>query len=585
MGLEVGGVPSDTEFLVIGSGFGGSVVAERLASAGREVCVVERGKSYPPGSFPRTPTALSANFWDPSEGLHGMFDMWSFSGLEAVVSSGLGGGSLIYANVMLRKDESWFTQPHPYRRGVEERWRFSRADLEEDYDAVEAFLQVQTLPNPATDPDLPDGFNLRKAAAFRAGVDNVVPVEYAPLAVRFRAAGDVPGIGMPLPDDEYPNIFGAPRRTCRMTGECDIGCNDGAKNSLDHTYLSAASFHGASIHERTEVRSIARRGDDRFDVGVVVHQPEAEGVRTDTSRLELKTITASRVILSAGTLGSTFLLLRNRERLRLNNPALGSRFCGNGDLLGFILNASRFLDSTNGPVITSYARYPDRSDTGSGEDLGMYLEDAGYPVFAAWLAEVAKSASLGKRLLGVSAKRILARWTGRRHTSLSGELSRILGHADLTAHSLPLLGMGRDVPDGTLYLRDGLGGTVLDTTWTTRTSMNYFDTMVKRMRAIADVLDGDFVANPTYLLRRVITVHPLGGCPADTSKSPGVVDRFGRVRSVPGLRVCDGSVFPGPVGANPSLTIAAFAHRVASDLLEEPAGAMAPDAEEFVEEP
>jgi cholesterol oxidase len=112
--------------------------------------------------------------------------------------------------------------------------------------------------------------------------------------------------------------------------------------------------------------------------------------------------------------------------------------------------------------------------------------------------------------------------------------------------------------------------------------MNYFDTMVKRMRAIADVLDGDFVANPTYLLRRVITVHPLGGCPADTSISPGVVDRFGRVRSVPGLRVCDGSVFPGPVGANPSLTIAAFAHRVAGDLLEEAPGAAAPDAEEFV---
>jgi cholesterol oxidase len=582
MGLEVGGVPSDTEFLVIGSGFGGSVVAERLAAAGRDVCVVERGKSYPPGSFPRTPTALAANFWDPSEGLHGMFDVWSFSGLESVVSSGLGGGSLIYANVMLRKDESWFTQPHPYQPGVEETWTFGRADLEADYDAVEAFLQVQTLPNPTTDSDLPDGFNLPKAAAFRAGVDNAVPVDYAPLAVRFRGAGNAPGIGMPLSDDGYPNIFGAQRRTCRMTGECDIGCNDGAKNSLDHTYLSAASFHDASIHERTEVRSIARRDDGRFDVGVVVHVPEAEGVRADTSRLELKTITAGRVILSAGTFGSTFLLLRNRDRLRLNNPALGSRFCGNGDLLGFILNAGRYLDSTNGPVITSYARYPDRADTGSRDDFGMYVEDAGYPVFAAWLAEVAASAGLGRRLVGASAKRMWARWAGRRRSSLSGDLSRILGHADLTGHSLPLLGMGRDIPDGTLYLRDGLGGSVLDTTWTTRTSMNYFDTMVNRMRAIADVLDGDFVANPTYLLRRVITVHPLGGCPADTSKSPGVVDSFGRVRSVPGLRVCDGSVFPGPVGANPSLTIAAFAHRVAGDLLEESPGAAAPDAEEFV---
>jgi cholesterol oxidase len=67
----------------------------------------------------------------------------------------------------------------------------------------------------------------------------------------------------------------------------------------------------------------------------------------------------------------------------------------------------------------------------------------------------------------------------------------------------------------------------------------------------------------------VITVHPLGGCPMDTSATPGVVDEYGRVRGVPGLRVCDGSVFPGPVGANPSLTIAAFADRVADDLIGE----------------
>src|SRR5688572_27072519 len=100
----------DTHFdaVIVGTGFGGSVMAYRLAEAGLRVCVLERGRAFPPGSFPRTPSGFAKNFWDPGEGLYGMYDVWSFKGLESLVSSGLGGGSLIYANVLLRKDEKWF---------------------------------------------------------------------------------------------------------------------------------------------------------------------------------------------------------------------------------------------------------------------------------------------------------------------------------------------------------------------------------------------------------------------------------------------------------------------------------------------
>src|SRR5690349_4193707 len=94
--------------VVIGSGFGGAVAAWRLAHEGLSVVVLERGKLYPRGSFPRTPYKMARNFWDPSEGLYGLFDIWSFRSLESVVASGVGGGSLIYANVLLRKDENWF---------------------------------------------------------------------------------------------------------------------------------------------------------------------------------------------------------------------------------------------------------------------------------------------------------------------------------------------------------------------------------------------------------------------------------------------------------------------------------------------
>src|SRR5688500_11802508 len=96
--------------VVIGSGFGGSVMAYRLAQAGQRVCVMERGRAYKPGSFPRGPRGFRSNFWDPSRGMHGMFNVWSFDDIEAVVASGLGGGSLIYANVLIRKDPTWFVR-------------------------------------------------------------------------------------------------------------------------------------------------------------------------------------------------------------------------------------------------------------------------------------------------------------------------------------------------------------------------------------------------------------------------------------------------------------------------------------------
>ena len=337
---------------MIGSGFGGSVMAAALAEAGTQVCVFERGRAYPPGSFPRTPDAMAENSWDPSVGLLGLFNVWSFTHMAAVVSSGLGGGSLIYANVMLEKPAEWFTQPRP--DGIGERHGRSMPPTSPTT-TPRCGNSSGFKPCPPTSPrDSPKTTRFLEASE-GAG-------SFAPLAVRFTDADGTPAVGAPLPPADYGSIFGSPRRsTCRLIGECDIGCNEGAKSSMDHTYLSKAHFDGASIHVLTEVKTIARRpaaqGDPYlFDVGYVVHG-DATGPRSGT-------IKAKRVILAAGGLGTTYLMLKNSTELEMPATSpVGERFCGNGDLLSLAKPPDdpdgTDFEATRGPVITAYREFDD----------------------------------------------------------------------------------------------------------------------------------------------------------------------------------------------------------------------------------
>ncbi|SCL24511.1 GMC oxidoreductase [Micromonospora inyonensis] len=563
------GQDEHVDVVVVGSGFGGAVAAYRFARADRRVVVLERGRAYPPGSFPRAPAGLGRNLWDPSEGLHGLFDVWSFRGLDAVVSSGLGGGSLIYANVLLRKDEKWFVQESPLPRGGYEHWPISRADLDPHYDEVERMLAPQRYPL-AVAPyhDTPKTVAMRDAAA-RLGLDWDLP----PLAVLFAPRpGDPPVPGAPIPDPPYGNLHGLPRRTCTLVGECDIGCNQGAKNSLDHTYLSAARHHGADLRTRCEVRELAPRPEGGYRVSYVVHDPARQGRRTATRRLPLRTLTCDRLVLAAGTLGTTWLLLRNRAAFPGLSRALGTRFSGNGDLLSFVTRAHhvgdghRSLEGSNGPVITSRIRVPDQLD-GGPPGRGYYVEDAGYPVFADWLAESSQLSGQVRRAVVFALHRLGAFVLGSARTNVSARLAALMGLSELSDGSLPLLGMGRDVPDGVMRLRRGH----LDVDWTTATSTGYFTALRATMRDIADALRGDFHDNPLSLLRKTVTVHPLGGAPMGRHPGEGVVDADGQVFGYPGLYVADGAAMPGAVGANPSLTIAAWADRLAERALA-PAG-------------
>jgi cholesterol oxidase len=555
------------DIAVIGSGFGGSVAAYELAKSGRSVVVLERGRAYPPGSFPRDPDGMSKNFWDPSKGLYGMYDVWSFRHSEAVVCSGLGGGSLIYANVLLRKPPEWFQRVLP-NHDIKP-WPVSYADLAPHYDVVEAMLGGNPLPTEAD-------HHCVKATEYSNAVKGAgYECQRPPLAVSFRDAQGRFGLSLPILEKQE-NLHHALRTTCRFCGECDIGCNYGSKNTLDFNYLSEAKRLGAELKTLCEVRSIAPslKGTEiqGYEIEYEQHSPD----RTSRSQAQPRSlIRARRVILAAGTLGSTYLLLRNRDKLPRLSSMLGCGYSTNGDLLAFAIECTktssgtkspRSIHAPSGPVITSAARvnFPN--------GLGGYVQDAGYPQFVSWLVEAYDIPRIWPRVLRFAINRWKAWWTGDPRSEIDAEVSRLIGSGVRSRSSLPLLGMGCDRANGKMRLRERPNGAtpMLDIDWSQTESRQCFEQLNRACEKITKQLGGNYLANPlTKYLHRLITVHPLGGCTMGENPEEGVVDSHGHVFHYPGLYVADGAILPGPTGANPSLTIAAMARRIALEIVNQ----------------
>jgi cholesterol oxidase len=559
-------MPEHFDVVIVGSGFGGSVMAFRLAEKGRRVCVLERGKAYPPNSFPRTPDAMGKNFWGPRYGLHGMYDLWSFRHLGAIVSSGLGGGSLIYANVLIRKDEKWFVHENLAQGGYED-WPVTREDLDPHYERVEAMLCAQKYPF-ASEPyaSTPKTRALRDAAdvLIRSGRYEEGELEWLlpSLAVTFGNPGEAPVPGAPIREAE-PNLHGLPRSTCRLCAECDIGCNYGSKNTLDFTYLSAAKRQrpGATILTGREVKRLAPRPSAGGGYAVTFLNHEAAPV---DGRAPIEEMTCDRLVLAAGAIGTPYLLLKNAKSFPGISAKLGTRFGGNGDILGVARDCTwGAIEPSHGPVITSALRVADALDGHGVRGRGFYVEDAGLPAFFQWMMTEADASNIAR---GLSfAKGWLGDHFGRDpHTNLSEQFSKLMGDGRKPATMMPMLGMGRDVPSGRMSLN---GDGDLDVDWDLDDSKAYFDRARGVMEDLAQAAGGRFMDDPVWYLNRSITVHPLGGCPMSRSIEEGVVDAAtGEVFGFPGLHIADGSIMPGPVGPNPSLTIAALADRFADRL-------------------
>lgn len=516
--------------VVIGSGFGGAVVASRLAQAGRSVCVLEQGRRWPPATYPRTFGQSASAVWDGRRRL-GFLEYRVFSRIDVIQGVGVGGGSLHYFNVQLRAPAEIFDRPE---------WPapLSRAVLDPYYERAEAMMTPGPLVPPAgeTMPERTEAF-LRGASG--AGFQPAL----VPIAVHTG------------PAREHP-VSGLAQQPCTYDAGCLLGCRSGAKNSLDMTYLPAGERAGMVIRPLHAVERIEPARDGRGYVVVARVLDEVNGATVaGEERLE-----ATSVVVAAGTLGSTELLLRARDHNRSLpglSPALGRRFSGNGDMLfGGTKNVDVDVHPSRGPSITAGA-FVNRA----GSSNLVQIQDLGYPSALMSLFDATLPTRPRLKALG----RAVGSYVGAARGGDQFRSVELFGGSPVPRF-LPFLGMGTDAADGRFRL-DHNGALRLD--WDPQASMAMFAEMEDGMRAISAALGGQYFRSALWRrpLRRLLTAHPLGGCVMSDSPATGVVDHHGEVFGHPGLFVVDGSAIPGPLAVNPSLTIAAVAERCAEWML------------------
>lgn len=541
--------------VVIGSGFGGSVFACRLAeSRSATVYVLERGCRYGRNQFARRPDQLREAFWDPEDGKFGVFEYQSFgtADIDVLTASGLGGGSLIYSNVLYEVPAEFFVG---WPGGI------NRQTLDPYYQKVLDMMEARSYP--VDEPTWPY-VDTPKSKALQRAYDRLsshplghpaARLEWPKLAIQFG----------PRPGEEKANRQGVKQTTCMMCGECNIGCNYHAKNTLDLNYLARAANHGAIIRPSAEVRAILPKADGS-GYTVVYSDPR--------NRSQLERLEAAYVIVAAGSLGSTKLLLRMKHsgQLPYLSPALGTKWSGNGDLLGFCVNSSDPIYAGTGPVITGAIRFFHGSYA-DGFPHGLYIEDAGLGNMLVWyFTAVTPTRQSLVEGLRAAWRYLKSGWIGGGEVTIGSDLGPIFfRESSLVSRTMLFLGMGRDRSSGIirLYPENPTLLTWMDDCdlhlhWDDGPSRLHLDRLRAGMKRLTAELGGRFFEARARHFTKYVAVHPLGGCPMGDSEHDGVVDaRTGETFGHKGVYVVDSSIIPTSVGPNPSLTIAAIAEMFA----------------------
>ncbi len=536
---------SHYDAVVVGSGYGASIAASRLARAGQRVCVLERGREFQPGEYPDTTVEAAAQFQMDNEHGHfgsktGLFDFRANDDIGVFLGCGLGGTSLVNAGVVLP------AEPRVLADAV---WPQA---LRDDADGMrDGYARAQDMLDPGSYPD--DFPPLEKLAALEAAGNHLGERFYRPpINVNYKPDG--------------VNHVGVYQRTCRLCGDCVSGCNYAAKNTLIMNYLPDARNHGAEIYTQLKVSHVDRREDGRW----LVHFEPIDFGREKFKAPEMF-VSADIVVLGAGALGSTEILLRSRDRGLELSDALGTHFSGNGDFLAFGYNTDRPVNGIGfgdhnvkelesvGPCIAGIIDIREQGDLSQG----LVIEEGVIPgALSVVLAQLFAAAAA---TVGDDSDEGVPDFFRERRRELHSLFGGAYGGA--MRNTITYLVMTHDDSRGTIELQDDRARVI----WRGVGSQPIFTRVNGLLEQATTGLGGNYVKNPIWTQlfgHDLVTVHPLGGCPMGEDAAGGVVDHKGRVFAGTagedvhdGLYVMDGSIIPRSLGVNPLFTISAVAER------------------------
>jgi cholesterol oxidase len=521
------------DWVVIGSGFGGSVSALRLAEKGYRVAVLEKGKRFEPRDFPKDNTDVRRWLWAPRLGAQGIFQMTFLDHVTILHGVGVGGGSLTYANTLPKPKASFFHSPAWSHLADWER------ELEPHYATARRMLGA------ATNPLVTPGDRVLAQIAKELGrEEHHHPTE---VSVFF---GE-PGVEV---DDPYFGGKGPRRVGCTHCGACMTGCRVGAKNTLDRNYLYLAEGLGAEIHPETEVtavRPLGAQGGYRIET------------RPSLGKGEARVVEAKNVVFAGGVIGTLPLLLSMKadpEGLPHLSERLGQKVRTNNESLIGVCAPESQEDFSRGVAITSILHTDEHSH------LEPVRYGAGSRFFQKLFVPHAPSDSAAERVLGSIGAflRHPLQWGRAFWLREYAEKTQVLLYMRTLEETLTLE-LGRSA------LRGFAKGLVskLDTPESAPTAnLPEASALAKRFGEFVGGLSGNLFTET--LMAAPTTAHILGGCVMGASAAEGVIDRDHRVFGYPGLYVIDGSAVSANPGVNPSLTITALAERAMSKVPSAP---------------
>ncbi len=570
----------DFDVVIIGSGYGGAIAASELAGCldkptneELSICILERGKEYLPGMFPSRFSDLPghARFSlpgssGPTRGREGLFDVKLGTDVTTIVANGVGGGSLINAGVMEIPRPSVFSDPWP-------------SELQNYESLLPYFEEAKELLGAALN-NKDNNISLHKTGSSK--LRKTVAFKKLAGKQQYRQAA------LTIAMQDKTNNANVALNACKLCGDCATGCNYSAKESLDTNLLVEAAFNGVDIFTGVTVLRIDQRNkDDLWEIFSTYTNKNLSERQGQAIRIRAK-----RVILAAGTLGSSEILLRSQQASKtlLFSEKLGEQFSTNGDMIAAGFGQNQKVNAVAnenhppaereiGPSITSII---DSNNKANGYTPELVLEELAIPGPLKIIFEETYTTANTFDWLS---------WADNsRHEYEHPLLDPYAVNPGAIFNTQIYAAMGNDGAGGQLRLKrqddKELGDGAVEIIWPEINKHPLFETQIhtfKDMETKAGV-GGTTIGNPIWQIlpdsmrflidnKRgpVLTVHPLGGCPMGNSSSQGVVNQWGEVfyggndkshsPKYHGLYILDGSIIPTALGTNPALTISALALR------------------------